>query len=57
MRPSLGMWKFTFMFILMLGYTVPNWKPNLSCEAWCKKFPNADGYQKYNVQRQKFACP
>jgi hypothetical protein len=29
----------------------------LSCEAWCKKFPNADGYSKYNIQRQKFACP
>jgi hypothetical protein len=27
MRPSPGVWKFTFMFVLMLGHTVPIWRP------------------------------
>ena len=27
MKPSLGVWKFTFMFVLMLEHTVPNWRP------------------------------
>jgi hypothetical protein len=27
MRQSPEVWKFTFMFLLMLGHTIPNWRP------------------------------